>query len=308
VSEAPQWDIDGIDWPNRTLSRFVEAGALRWHVQRGGRGPTILLVHGTGSAVHSWRGLIPLLLDRFDVIAIDLPGHGFTQAPPEALVREQLSPCGMARLVSALLGQLDAKPVLAMGNSAGAMVLVRMAIDQGFTPKTIIGLNAALLPFDGIAGAIFLPLARLFASTSVTASLLAWRASDRAAVEHLIRGTGTIPDALGVTLYQRLLRRTGHVGATLSMMANWEFDSIERDLRKLAVPLVLMVGMKDMAVPPAQAQRVCAMVPHAQVVELSGLGHLAQEEAPERVAQEIIRVAIAAHVLPGGLQNDPVAA
>jgi pimeloyl-ACP methyl ester carboxylesterase len=50
------------------------------------------------------------------------------------------------------------------------------------------------------------------------------------------------------------------------------------------------------------------MVPHAQVVELSGLGHLAQEEAPERVAQEIIRVAIAAHVLPGGLQNDPVAA
>jgi len=120
VSEAPQWDIDGIDWPNRSLSRFVDAGALRWHVQRGGRGPTILLVHGTGSAAHSWRGLIPLLLDRFDVIAIDLPGHGFTQAPPEALVREQLSPRGMARQVSALLGQLDAKPVLAMGNSAGA--------------------------------------------------------------------------------------------------------------------------------------------------------------------------------------------
>ncbi|NBS96895.1 MAG: alpha/beta fold hydrolase, partial [Betaproteobacteria bacterium] len=200
MSDAPRWEIDGIDWPNREYSRFVQADGLRWHVQRAGHGPTLLLLHGTGSASHSWRGLLPLLMPYFDVIAPDLPGHGFTQVPLGYRVAEQMSPHGMAAAVNALLNAIEAKPVLAVGNSAGVVVLIRMVADQGFAPRAIFGINAALLPFDGIPGAIFLPLARLFASTSLTASLLAWRASDRVAVEALIRGTGSVPDDWGVTL------------------------------------------------------------------------------------------------------------
>jgi magnesium chelatase accessory protein len=298
MSEAPRWDIDGMDWPNREYSRFVQADGLRWHVQRAGHGPTLLLLHGTGSASHSWRGLLPLLMPYFDVIAPDLPGHGFTQAPLGHRVAAQMSPHGMAAAVSALLESIEAKPVLAVGNSAGVVVLIRMVADQGFAPRAILGINAALLPFDGIPGAIFLPLARLFASTSLTASLLAWRASDRVAVEALIRGTGSVPDDWGVTLYQRLLRRPAHIASTLAMMANWALDDIERDLKASPVPIVLFVGLEDRAVPPAQAYRVQRMAPQVQVVEWAGLGHLAQEEQPEVVAQAILHQARRVDVLP----------
>ena len=298
MSEAPRWDIDGMDWPNREYSRFVQADGLRWHVQRAGHGPTLLLLHGTGSASHSWRGLLPLLMPYFDVIAPDLPGHGFTQAPLGHRVEAQMSPHGMAAAVSALLESIEAKPVLAVGNSAGVVVLIRMVADQGFAPRAILGINAALLPFDGIPGAIFLPLARLFASTSLTASLLAWRASDRVAVEALIRGTGSVPDDWGVTLYQRLLRRPAHIASTLAMMANWALDDIERDLKASPVPIVLFVGLEDRAVPPAQAYRVQRMAPQVQVVEWAGLGHLAQEEQPEVVAQAILHQARRVDVLP----------
>jgi magnesium chelatase accessory protein len=287
-----------MDWPNREYSRFVQADGLRWHVQRAGHGPTLLLLHGTGSASHSWRGLLPLLMPYFDVIAPDLPGHGFTQAPLGHRVASQLSPHGMAAAVSALLESIEAKPVLAVGNSAGVVVLIRMVADQGFAPRAILGINAALLPFDGIPGAIFLPLARLFASTSLTASLLAWRASDRVAVEALIRGTGSVPDDWGVTLYQRLLRRPAHIASTLAMMANWALDDIERDLKASPVPIVLFVGLEDRAVPPAQAYRVQRMAPQVQVVEWAGLGHLAQEEQPEVVAQAILHQARRVDVLP----------
>jgi magnesium chelatase accessory protein len=41
--------------------------------------PVALLVHGAGAATHSFRGLIPLLSGHYRVIAIDLPGHGFTR-------------------------------------------------------------------------------------------------------------------------------------------------------------------------------------------------------------------------------------
>ena len=298
MSDAPRWEIDGIDWPNREYSRFVQADGLRWHVQRAGHGPTLLLLHGTGSASHSWRGLLPLLMPYFDVIAPDLPGHGFTQAPLGNRLAAQMSPHGMAAAVSALLEAIEAKPALAVGNSAGVVVLIRMVADQGFAPRAILGINAALLPFDGIPGAIFLPLARLFASTSLTASLLAWRASDRVAVEALIRGTGSVPDDWGVTLYQRLLRRPAHIASTLAMMANWALDDIERDLKASPVPIVLFVGLEDRAVPPAQAYRVQRMAPQVQVVEWAGLGHLAQEEQPEVVAQAILHQARRVDVLP----------
>ncbi|MEL4403125.1 alpha/beta fold hydrolase, partial [Shewanella algae] len=69
-------------WPNRDSSRFVEAGGLVWHVQQMGSGPPILLLHGTGAATHSWRGVMPLLARDFTVIAPDLPGHGFTRGRP----------------------------------------------------------------------------------------------------------------------------------------------------------------------------------------------------------------------------------
>ena len=74
----------GAGWPNRDASRTVRAAGLDWHVQVAGAGPVLLLAHGTGAATHSWRGMVPLLARHFTVVAPDLPGHGFTQAPANA--------------------------------------------------------------------------------------------------------------------------------------------------------------------------------------------------------------------------------
>jgi len=81
MSDRLIWERDGRDWPNRSASRFVSAAGLRWHVQQFGTGPVALLVHGTGASTHSWRGLAPILAESFSVVAPDLPGHGFTEAP-----------------------------------------------------------------------------------------------------------------------------------------------------------------------------------------------------------------------------------
>ena len=78
------WQRDGGDWPNREASRFVRAAGLLWHVQVMGQGPVLLLLHGTGAATHSWRAMLPLLARHFTVVAPDLPGHGFTDAPATA--------------------------------------------------------------------------------------------------------------------------------------------------------------------------------------------------------------------------------
>ncbi len=279
------WARDGRDWPNRQASRFVHAAGLRWHVQVMGEGPAILLVHGTGAATHSWRDLLPLLARHATVVAPDLPGHGFTEAGP----LHRLSLPGMARSLTALLEVLGIRPALAVGHSAGAAIVVRQALDGAIEPHAIVGLNAALLPFGGVAGKLFSPLAKLLVVNPLVPRLFAWRAADRAMVERLVCETGSVLDARGIALYQRVVRNAGHAAGALGMMANWDLDSLARDLPRLRVRLTLLTGAADRTIPPAQAREVARLVAGASVVALPDLGHLAHEERPAPVADLLLR-------------------
>jgi magnesium chelatase accessory protein len=281
------WESDGRDWPNRRASRFVTAAGMRWHVQKMGRGPVLLLLHGTGASTHSWRALAPLLARDFTVVAPDLPGHAFTATPAP----ERLSLPAMAESIAELLAVLEARPAMVVGHSAGAAVLARMCLDGHIAPRTLVSLNGALLPLHGLAGQFFSPLAKLLASSRLVPRLFTWRAGDHAAVERLIRRTGSTLEAEGIELYARLVRNRGHVAGVLAMMANWDLRPLARDLPRLAPRLVLVVGAKDRTVPPAHAERVRALVPGAVVETLPGLGHLAHEERPDLVAGIVKRLA-----------------
>lgn len=291
MTRYPDWAHDGRDWPNRSASQFVPAGGIVWHVQVMGEGPALLLLHGTGSATHSWADLLPILARRFTVIAPDLPGHGFTETPDE----EGFTLPGMARRVAALASALGLRPEVTAGHSAGAAVLARMALDGLLAPRAIVALNGALVPIRNGPGdrPWFSGLARFMVSLPVVPWVLSWQAADRATVERLLAGTGSAVPAETVTLYTRLLRRPAHVAAALNMMAAWDLAGLARDLPRLAVPLVLVVGTGDRTVPPSDAERVRALVPSARIIRLPDLGHLAHEERPDVVAALIEEAALA---------------
>lgn len=294
MSDRLVWDDDGRCWPNRSASRFVIAGGLRWHVQVLGSGPVVLLVHGTGAATHSWRDLAPLLAEHFTVVAPDLPGHGFTEAPPA----HRLSLPAMAAALGELLLALGLAPALAVGHSAGAAILARMCLDDRIAPVALVSLNGALLPLHGMQGHLFSPIAKLLATTSLAARLFAWRARDPAVIARLIDNTGSALDPAGVELYARLARNPGHVAAALGMMAHWNLRPLERELSALTPPLVLVAADRDRMVTPGHALRVRRLVPGATVVRLSDLGHLAHEERPAEVAALVLRLAREQRVLP----------
>lgn len=284
-SHRLDWARDGADWPHREASSFVAEAGMRWHVQRMGEGPVALLIHGAGGASHSWRDVMPLLARDFTVIAPDLPGHGFTSAPHGA----GLSLPNMAVALARLLHALGVSPSLAVGHSAGAAVLARMTLDGGVAPRALIAFNGAFLPFKGMAGRLFPPMARLLALNPLTSRVVAWTV-DSAAVSRLLRNTGSQIDARGMALYRRLFSSPGHVDATLGMMAHWDLEPLANALPRLRTPLELVVGDADRAVPPGDAAEVRRLVSHARIAPLAGLGHLAHEEQPETAAGIIRRV------------------
>ena len=286
-ADVPEWARDGQTWPHHAASRFARAAGMTWHAQRMGQGPVILLLHGTGASTHSWRDLLPILAERFCVIAIDLPGHGFTQSGP----RELLSLYGMSLAIHALLRKLDVQPTLVVGHSAGAAIAVQMCIDGRLAPRAIIGVNAALLPFRGVASHLFSPLAKLLTRIPFVTQIFARRACDRAMIKTMIADTGSTISDEGIDLYWRLAQQPSHIAAAFRMMAEWDLWRLEKDLRRLRSPLALLTGTNDRTIPPSDAERVRAILPATAVVRLRGLGHLAHEERPQLVAERIFEIA-----------------
>ncbi|WP_428332815.1 alpha/beta fold hydrolase BchO [Novosphingobium sp.] len=285
MSRAPRWDVEGHDWPNRVHSRFVTSGRLRWHVQvmgpQDGVAPTLLLLHGTGAATHSWRALAPVLADHYTVVVPDLPGHGFTSGrPPGGLTMR-----AMAREIGALLDLLEMRPHGIVGHSAGAAIAIRMAIDDVVKPVAIVGIGAALLPFPGLAAKLFPTLARMLFVNPLAPHLFARLAQTSGETSRfLMRSTGSKIDAEGVSLYTRLLATPGHCAGAITMMADWDLGALQRDLPRLTVPLLLVHGDGDAAIPLASARAAAAMIDGATVMPIAGLGHLAHEERPGDVA------------------------
>ena len=282
---APRWEVEGRDWPNRAHSRFVDAGRVRWHVQVMGEGPALLLLHGTGAATHSWRDLAPLLAEHFTVVAPDLPGHGFTTGRPAG----GLSMPAMARGVGDLLQALDVKPRAIVGHSAGAAIAIRMALDGVAEPDFIVGFAAALLPFPGLGAKLFPTLARLlFVNPFAPHFFARLGRTPGETARFLVRSTGSHIDAAGVGFYERLFSTSDHCAGAITMMADWDLESLKRDLPRLQTRLLLVHGEEDSAIPVSSALDATDMVKGAKVMPLIGLGHLAHEERPEEIA-DIVR-------------------
>jgi magnesium chelatase accessory protein len=281
------WQKDSTTWPHSQCSQFVQVGNLRWHVQQmPGRKtlPDLLLIHGTGASTHSWRALMPLLVGKFNVWAVDLPGHGFTSAGTPS----QMSMQGMAQALAGLLETLGLQPQVLVGHSAGAAIATRLCLDGFLKPDAVFSLNGALLPLGGLPGLMFPPAAKLMAALPFVPQLFAMSAASPTAASRLIAGTGSVLDAEGTELYARLLRSADHAAGALAMMANWDLRSLESKLRELKPALTLVVGTNDKAVPPSQANRVHRMLTKSKLIALPGLGHLAHEEQPQTVAELLL--------------------
>ena len=270
------WARDGTDWPNREYSRFVRAERLEWHVQVVGSGPVLLLLHGTGGSSHTWGDMLMDLADDFTVVTLDLPGHAFTASP----TLYGLSLPGMVDGLSALLDALELSPVLGVGHSAGAAILARMALDGIGDFQALVSINGAFVPFAGLAGRVFSPLAKLMTLTPFTARLFASQHDDPVVIGRLLKGTGSQLEPRNRDLYRRLVASPRHVSGALGMMANWDLRALERDLPRLSVPLTLVTCAHDRTVPPHQAQALVKRIPNARLEALSWGGHLGHEERP----------------------------
>ncbi|MFL0355880.1 alpha/beta fold hydrolase BchO [Erythrobacter sp. GH1-10] len=294
MSRALAWEREGLIWPHREASAFIRAGGARWHVQRMGdpAKPPLLLLHGTGASVHSWRHLMPLLAETHHVLAPDLPRHAFTTGHPP----EDTSLPRMATAIARLLATLDFEPEAIVGHSAGAALALQLALDHGFTGP-IIGLNSALRPFPGLAAQLFPAVAKLLFVNPFVPRLFSGMAAISGDTDRFLRkATGSHIDAEGMACYEALLSNSRHTKGALAMMANWDLPRLQTRMRNVSNPVLLVHSDKDAAIPLEWAREAQGWIPGAELEVIEKLGHLAHEEAPEAV-HAFVAEFLAAHAM-----------
>lgn len=276
------------DWPFKQASQFIELDNVRWHLQLLGNGPTVLLLHGTGASTHSMADLAIALSEHFTCLLVDLPGHAFSEPLAE---REHLLP-SMACAVNKLCKTLGIEPSYIIGHSAGAAVAIRMCLDTDTSPKAILSINGALLPFGAFVEPMMLKTARLLSRSNPVTQFLARRGTGTSHVRRALRDTGADISEPMIERYSFLISHKTHIEGALRMMGGWELGQLASDLPRLTTPIHLIGCDKDHIVPAVRAHRVKRMIQNATAETLENAGHLIHEAAPRRVFEVFMRLTV----------------
>lgn len=276
------WERESLDWPNAKASRFVNSAEARWHVQQSGSGQKVLLLHGSGATTHSHDGLFNQLSLDHEVVAVDLPGHGFTSA----LRGQDPTLDNVCAALAGLLKEIEFKPDLVAGHSAGAAIAAQMIISGMIAPSRYVAINGAFFPFPGFAGQLFPAAAKMLFLNPLVPSIFSTIASF-GQVERVIGSTGSKLTQRQLDFYSRAFCDSTHVHGTLAMMANWDLEQMPCRLKTLKTPTLLIVGDCDGTIDPKTSEEALSLLPNADLRLFKQAGHLVHEERPKEVALAI---------------------
>ncbi len=263
-------------------SRFAIADGLQVHYKLAGQGqPALVLLHGLGASVFSWREVMVPLSHLGTVIAFDRPGFGLTSRPmPGDWQGENpYAAESQARLTVDLLDGLGIQKAILIGHSAGGSIAVLTALRFPQRVEALVLVSPAIYEGGGAPGwvrpLLSLPQVRRWGPLFVRsiagrgASLLASAWHDPSKIE---------PEVLAgyakgwqVPNWDRALWEL--------VLASRPLD-LERHLDELHMPVLVLTGDDDRWVPTEQSIRLASELPRAELVVVPDCGHLLQEEAP----------------------------
>ena len=274
-----------LDWPNREHSRIISVGDLDWHVQLNGKGPVVLLLHGTGSSTHSWSDLIPLLKNHAQVLVPDLPGHAFTLGAK----LDDLKLDEIARSLQLLIDQLEIEaPTIVVGHSAGAPLAIRFALAAAKQPKLVIALNPSFIPPPAVYTSFFGPLLGPITRSSTLSSLLASFSPSLGMVDKLLDSTNTILPESRRVYYRKLFERSDHVRGSMNFMAAADIQKVLTEADLYQGKLICVLGKQDAWIPVKPLEKIVRdYFPAAEILKWEG-GHIMHELEPRKVAQLIL--------------------
>jgi pimeloyl-ACP methyl ester carboxylesterase len=255
----------------------VEGVGIRY--VRAGKGPTVVLLHGIAASIYTWRHVLPALSADFDVVALDLPGFGYSAQPPDLTLG--LYP----RVVQGLLDRLGIEKAVLVGHSLGGAVAVTVAAEAPEGVGGLVLVDAAGFNLDTADRPFLLRLAGTVPAPLLDA--LPRRRLVRAGLRQVFHDDSKVTDEV-VEEYLAPLSRPGAMASFRSLLAARDPGAARRvreAIEGVRVPTLIVWGRQDAWTPVAHAGRFAEAIPGSRVEILDGCGHVPQEERPEELVR-----------------------
>ncbi|MCW1908309.1 MAG: alpha/beta hydrolase [Candidatus Saccharibacteria bacterium] len=229
-----------------------------------GKGKTVLLLHGWGDTLAGFHDLTAALSEKHQVVVLDLPGFGQTQAPAEAW-----DLLDYAKFVRDFLKKTKIKPSVIVGHSNGGAIALK-------------GLGNGVLTADKLV---------LLASSGIRGEY-----KGRVKAARLITKTGkALSRPLPSTMRFRLRRKVyDTIGSDMLVAENLQesfkkivADDVRPDAAKVKIPALLLYGDKDTATPLSYGKMLADEMPKAILDDISPAGHFVHHDQPEMVLNRI---------------------
>lgn len=255
---------------------------------RTGSGPAIVLIHGLGSSRRTWLRLSESLARLHTVIAVDLPGHGESDAPAAGY-----SPAAHATAIRDLLAELSIEQATLVGHSLGGGVAMQFAYQYPDLADRLVLIS------PGGLGSDVSPLLRMAVLPGASHALdRVSRLPDVVGRLGLELATRTpwlsaddfvpLREAIGDSLATEKGRRTFILEARSVLDPDGQAVSASGQLEMLSSrPLLLVWGGDDRTIPPRHFRELVRKLPAITHLEIPHAGHFPHESEPEAVLSAI---------------------
>ncbi|QLG48252.1 alpha/beta fold hydrolase [Natrinema halophilum] len=227
-------------------------------VDRGGNGPPICCIHGSGGSRGIWTGQ-QSLADRYPIVTVDLSGHGDSSDADASAGYTALS--AYADDVLAVVDETDAE--ILVGNSLGGAIVLHILLEREFDPTAVVltGTGARLGVLD---------------------DLLTWLKSDFERAVEFLHGPNRLFYDPDPKLREQSVERMYDCGQRVTrrdFLTCHEFD-VRNELGSIDVPALAVYGEYDQLTPPWFHEYLADEIDDGELAEIEDAGHLAMLEQP----------------------------
>ena len=275
--------------PNRTLATkedlFIEIRGhdIRYREYPAAKesSPNLILIHGFGNNLNSWRSITPILSEVYNVYVFDLLGFGLSDKP----IDYDYSNLNQAETVSKLAETLNLDSFIVGGHSLGGAIAFHVAMNNQKT-KGLILFNPGIINTGVPEFARYLNLIFPFARVS------AKQFADRDFREEFLKRSYHDPSIVDEKVMDEIMlgaRSEGYMTGTTSML-NKFYDANEAEqMHRVNNPTLIVFGLEDRNKSMEEALQLKNGFRNSKLELIKDAGHYVHEESPIVVSESIIK-------------------
>ena len=275
-------DLPSADYIERYTfpdSKFMQVDGMGIHYRMSGKGDPILLLHDAQSSLYTWARWTKILIDKQQVVSVDLPGFGLSSPHPQG----SYSAFMYASFLDSFLQKLNLKKVSIAGCGLGAQIAWQFAAESPQRVEKLILLDAP--GFEAKSNSLI----DWLASTPVINRSL-WKVTPKAFVRLALIDVWADDALVTDSLVQRHFDFSllpGHRKAFTDRASVRDnrppIDLIER----ISAPTFILWGAEDTRISPEHAYDFHKRIRGSVLKIYRNTGHWPQEENPEQTGQDV---------------------